>query len=433
LWALPATPPGEQLLAMARATATPPQLMADPAHLHAAEIFGPWALPDRSTPARARIETQLANLVEFYADEVDRRSWYGFWNHGDVMHTYDRDRRQWRYDVGGFAWANSELSPDLWLWLQALRTGDARTWRLAEAMTRHTGEVDVYHLGRFRGLGTRHGVQHFSDSSKQPRVSNAAYRRIFYYLTADERVGDLMRDLLASDATLQTVVIERKVPGRRAEPLPPGFVAMSFGTVWCSLAGAWLTEWERTRDRRWRDRLIAGMESIGAMRTGWFAGGAPFDLQTGRFRDPGPRINFSHLNSVFGAFEVNADLIQLIDAPGYRDAWVNYCRWYNAPRAEFERAIGPRVGSTNLKEGHSRLTAYAARMLGDDELAARAAAEFYSGEAGLGMADGDPRVESAPGIVEWPGVSTNAAAQWGLAAIQILALTPAALDAAVRR
>ena len=63
-------------------------------------------------------------------------------------------------------------------------------------MTRHTGEVDVYHMGRFAGLGTRHGVQHWGDSSKQPRVSNAAYRRIYYYLTADERVGDLMRALI---------------------------------------------------------------------------------------------------------------------------------------------------------------------------------------------------------------------------------------------
>ena len=43
--------------------------------------------------------------------------------------------------------------------LRVLRTGDAGLFRFAEAMTRHTGEVDVYHLGRFKGLGTRHGVQ----------------------------------------------------------------------------------------------------------------------------------------------------------------------------------------------------------------------------------------------------------------------------------
>ena len=190
-----ATPETPRLQALARAAATPPQLMAEPAHLHAAGVFGDWNLPDRSTPQRALIEDRLANLVDFYDGEVDRRSWYGFWDHGDVMHSYDSDRHQWKYDIGGFAWDNSELSTDLWLWYAALRSGHAKTWRFAEAMTRHTGEVDVYHMGRFAGLGTRHGVQHWSDSSKQPRVSNAAYRRIFYYLTADERVGDLMRAL----------------------------------------------------------------------------------------------------------------------------------------------------------------------------------------------------------------------------------------------
>ncbi|WP_033921993.1 exo-rhamnogalacturonan lyase family protein [Sphingomonas sp. 37zxx] len=428
LWALPATPPASELLAMAGAVSTPPQMMADPGHIHAAQVFGPWGLPDRSTPPRARIEAQLADLTDFYAGEVDRRSWYGFWDHGDVMHTYDADRHQWRYDIGGFAWANSELSPDLWLWYQALRTRDAATWRLAEAMTRHTGEVDVYHLGRFKGLGTRHGVQHFSDSSKQPRVSNAAYRRIYYYLTADDRVGDLMRDLLRSDSMLQTIEIGRKVPGGDRQQNREGVVGMAFGTSWCSLAAAWLTEWERTRNPYWRDRLVAGMESIGAMPNGWLSGAAPYDLKTGRFDNPGPEISFSHLNAVFGAVEVNAELLQLLDVPGYRKAWLDYCRWYNAPRAEFVAVFGPRRGSSNLREAHSRLTAYAAVQTGDPALARRAAAEFYSGDAGLGMVDGDPRTMLPGGQIEWRRVSTNAASQWGLAAIQNLALVPDALD-----
>ena len=74
-----------------------------------------------------------------------------------------------------------------------LRSGRADIYRFAEAMTRHTGEVDVYHLGKWADLGTRHGVQHFGDSAKQVRISTPVYRRLFYYLTADERTGDLMR------------------------------------------------------------------------------------------------------------------------------------------------------------------------------------------------------------------------------------------------
>lgn len=426
LWALEATPSSQQLLDMAQAGAEPVRLMARPEELHEARVFGDWALPDKSVPQFAAIETQMENLIEFYADEVDRRSWYGFWDHGDVMHTYDSDRHQWRYDIGGYAWDNSELSTDLWLWYQALRTGDARTYRLAEAMTRHTGEVDVYHLGRFAGLGTRHGVQHFSDSSKQPRISTAVYRRIFYYLTSDDRTGDLMRALLGSEQRLVDVVIHRKVPNYESTDLPEGSVEMSFGTVWCSLAAVWLTEWERTGNRRWRDRLLAGMESIGAMPNGWMAGGGAFDLQSGRFA-PNSTVSVSHLNAVFGAVEINSELLQLLDVPEYRQGWLDYCVYYNAPSELFEQRYGALPGILNLQEGHSRLTAYAARQLGNSELGRRAAVEFYSGEAGMGTLNHDPRVMLPGGVVEWPGVSTNTAAQWGLAAIQNLALVPDAM------
>jgi len=425
LWACAGTPSSSGLLAMAAANAEPPQLMASPDHLHAAGVFGDWSLPDRSTPVRAAIEDQLDRLVDFYAGEVERRSWYGFWNHGDVMHTYDFDRHQWRYDIGGFAWDNSELSTDLWLWYAALRSADLKTWRLAEAMTRHTGEVDVYHIGRFAGLGTRHGVQHWSDSSKQPRVSTAAYRRIFYYLTGDERVGDLMRALIHSDRTLETVVIERKVPNREQAKLEQGQVDMSFGTVWCSLAAAWLTEWERTGDRYWRDRLVAGMDSIGRMPGGWQNGFGVFDLKSGRFVSHAPRVAISHLNSVFGAVEINSELIRLLNVPSYRAAWLDYCRIYNAPKSP-----GGKGSSRGLPQGHSRLTAYAAEQMDDTTLAARAAEEFATAKGGLRLSFHDPRVTIADGIVEWPDLTTNTAAQWGLAAIQNLALVPNALDRA---
>lgn len=430
LWAFPETPSTARLQALANAAAEPPRLMADPVQLHAAQVFGDWGLPDRSTPMRAAIEDQLARLVDFYAGEVDRRNWYGFWNHGDVMHSYDGDRHQWRYDIGGFAWANSELSPDLWLWYTALRSRDPQAFRLAEAMTRHTSEVDVYHLGRFAGLGTRHGVQHWSDSSKQPRISNANYRRIFYYLTADERTGDLMRALTTSHEALRTVEIGRKVPGGDHAALPPGIIEMSFGTTWAVLAGAWLTEWERSGDAKWRARVVAGMDSIGRLPRGWLTGSAPYDLASGRFLDRGAKIDLSHLNAVFGAVEINAELLRLLDVPRYRAAWRDYCRWYNAPKAEWLAKWGAPFGPRNLREAHSRLTAYAAQADGDAALAARAAEEFLSGDAGLGLTLADPRRPLPGGGVEWPGISTNAASQWGLAAIQNLALIPQALDRA---
>jgi hypothetical protein len=78
LWAFAATPANDALAAMAQANAAAPRLMADPAALHGAGVFGDWSLPDRSTHNRKVEEDQLANLVDFYAHEVEQRHWYGF-------------------------------------------------------------------------------------------------------------------------------------------------------------------------------------------------------------------------------------------------------------------------------------------------------------------------------------------------------------------
>lgn len=395
---------------------------------------------DRSTPKRAEIEAQNDFLLNFYRDQVDQRRWYGFWNYGDVMHDYDADRHVWRYDIGGFAWDNSELSTDLWLWYSYLRSGDPALFRFAEAMTRHTGEVDVYHLGPWRGLGTRHGVQHWGDSSKQPRISNATYRRIYYYLTADERTGDLIREALVGEEALTRVDIGRKVGARPDAQIPAGTGAVTegralrdgeiflqFGTSWCSLLSAWLAEWERTGETRWRDRIVAGMESVAAMPKRWFTGGAIFDRKTGRFVDPSSETNISHLNGVFGAVEVNSELLSLIDVPAYREAWLDYCSAYNAPRDTFVALSGGVDRGRNLMQGHSRHTAFAANRRSDPKLARRAWREFFSGRAGLNMGASE-RARKVTGsavlrpVDEAPGVTTNTAAQWGLAAIQNLAL-----------
>lgn len=111
----------------------------------------------------------------------------------------------------------------------------------------------------------------------------------------------------------------------------------------------------------------------------------------------------------------------------YRAASLDYCRWNNAPQAEYLAKFGPPFGPRNLREGHSRSAAYAEHEEKDAALAIRAATEFLSGDAGLGTWPRDPRHGTGT-IVEWPNVSTNAAAQWGLAAIQCLALVSDALD-----
>ncbi len=150
-------PMREETAHQARLAQEPPLLAAAPTHIHSTGVFGIWSLPDRSTPAKRTLEDKLDGAFALYRKEVEQRRWYGFWNYGDVMHQHDGPRHMWRYDIGGYAWDNSELGTDMWLWYSYLRTGRADIFRMAEAMTRHTGEVDVYHLwgdSRDSGRGT---------------------------------------------------------------------------------------------------------------------------------------------------------------------------------------------------------------------------------------------------------------------------------------
>lgn len=432
LWVLGATPTHQAFSDMAEQVAHPARLVLPPQRLHAAGVFGDWDPASAGSPARQLIEDRLTLQLDQYLMEVEQHRWYGFWNYGDVMHAYDVDRHMWRYDIGGYAWDNSELSTDMWLWYSYLRTGRADVFRLAEAMTRHTGEVDVYHLGRFKGFGTRHGVQHWSDSSKQPRISNAAYRRFYFYLTADERCGDLIRELLDSDADIAKVDISRKLSRSAAPPETSALPGVGFGTTWGSWIAAWLTEWERTGDKRWRDKLVNGMQSIGTMQRRWFAGGAPYDASTGKFAGPGDVVSISHLNGVFGVIEMSSELLTLLDVPAYRRAWLEYCRYYNAPRNEIAALLGKDPGGRGLGDTGSRMTAYAAFQERDRALALRAWREFFASRAlrGGGAQRRIGGVDVIRPLVEQPAISTNDSAQWGLAAIQNLALIGDSLDEA---
>jgi hypothetical protein len=431
LWALAATPARERLVELAEAVRAPGMVVCRPEYYHSIGLFGAcWGLPDRSNRRAAHIEDELDFYFDYYRKQVEQRHWYGFWNFGDVRHTYDADRHVWRYDVGGYAWDNSELSPDLWLWYSFLRTGRAEIFRMAEAMTRHTGEVDVYHLGRFRGLGSRHNVQHWGDSAKQVRISTAVYRRFYYYLTADERVGDLMHELLDCDERVAQIQPGRKVTRGGIDKRWPGNI--SFGTDWCSFAAAWLTEWERTGDTKWRDKILAGMKSIGEMPNGWFNSGGGYDPATGKLYPHNDRASASHLNAVFGAVEISAELLQLLDAPEYEKAWLQYCEVYNADPEEQRRLMGKTFQNGTLRQGHSRLTAYAAMRKKDPKLAARAWKEFRA-RGGEGDRNGELTTRRIEGpavlnpIDEAAHVSTNGTAQFGLAAIQCLAWAGAAL------
>ncbi|MFD7996248.1 exo-rhamnogalacturonan lyase family protein [Streptomyces mexicanus] len=429
LWALAATPSRDTVTALSTTLTAPPQIVAAPAHYHGAGVFGRWSLPDRSTKARAALEDSLAADVAFYREQVDQRQWYGFWHYGDVMHTYDADRHTWRYDVGGYAWDNAELGTDAFLWYAFLRSGDPGAFRLARAMTQHVAEADTHHTGRFAGLGSRHNVVHWGDGAKEARVGESFTKRFSYYLTADDLLGDLIRTSLQADRTLLDVDPLREV-------LPPQTAAparIRIGPDWYALVGNWLTEWERTGDTVWRDRIVTGMKDIAGFPAGLYtgeAGGAVgFDPRTGHLTNFG-KGDFQggyNLAMAFLGEQILWEVLDLVDVPEFRRTYLDFARTVQAPAAEKTAVYGRDFDPQVFKTIYSRVTAWAGEQLDEPALRRRGWQQFLSDPAGRpwpaaakvsGNAVPEP-VTEIPG-----GCATNDAAQRNLAIIALLAVAP---------
>lgn len=390
-------------------------LLCTPEYLHACRAFGIWSLPDRSNPARSRVEDRLEAYISFYQKAIEQHKWYGFWNYGDFMHAYDPVRHEWRYDVGGFAWDNTELASNMWLWYNFLRTGRYDIWKMAEAMTRHTAEVDVYHIGPNAGLGSRHNVSHWGCGAKEARISQAAWNRFYYYLTTDERSGDLMTEVKDADQKLYTLD-----PMRLAEPrskFPSSAPArLRIGPDWLAYAGNWMTEWERTRDRKYLDKIVTGMNSIASLPNGLFTGNKAlgFYPDTGVITYEGdPTLkNTNHLMTIMGGFELMNEMQDMIDVPAFNQAWLEHAR-------DFKLYNHFRV---------SRLQAYAAWHLYDPKRAAEAWTDLWgrlehTPAPPMTVRKIFPPEVPAP-LDECMPISTNDAALWSLDAIYMQEVIP---------
>lgn len=101
--------------------------IASSEYYHDLGAFGIWSLRKRENEAQVWLEDQLEKGLEFYLEEIKTRNWYGLFSYGDVMHTYDKTRHCWRYDMGGYAWQNTELVPTLWLWYS--RNWQKKVWK----------------------------------------------------------------------------------------------------------------------------------------------------------------------------------------------------------------------------------------------------------------------------------------------------------------
>lgn len=228
-----------------------------PEFYHEKRAFGYWSLPKSDTLTEQWLEDQMEKAFTFYKEEVEKRDWYGLFDYGDIMHTYDPVRHTWLYDTGGFAWQNTELVPTYWLWLYFLRTGREDVFTMAEAMTRHCSEVDLYHFGPLKGLGSRHNVRHWGCSCKEPRMSMAGHQRFLYYLTGDYRLGDVMWDVIDVDRKMAEFRHSRE-----RQPDGSSRANVRSGPDWSSLVSNWMTAYERTLDVTYKEKIERGIRDI---------------------------------------------------------------------------------------------------------------------------------------------------------------------------
>ena len=169
-----------------------PQVAVDPLWMAHCEVTGGFAPLDSAVFPRS--ERMLDGFLDWMARSIEVNRWYGFFDWGDVLVAWEESTGDWRFR-GRWGWCNSEWDPRHGVWIQYARSGDGRWFRLGEAMTRHSMDVDTCHYHPLRpymvGGCFRHSIDHFGD---EPCASHTFIDNWidYYYLTGDLRTLEVL-------------------------------------------------------------------------------------------------------------------------------------------------------------------------------------------------------------------------------------------------
>jgi len=190
-----------------------------------------------------------------------------------------------------------------------------------------------------------------------------------------------------------------------------------------------MTEWERTGDTKYRDRILVGVNSLNNMPYGSFSGidaAFGYDPATYKlYRLEGSDIGFRHLSVLMGGPEVAFELTHLLQNEEWDKLWMQFCRVYASPEDVVEKEFGRKIKLGDPGPWYARLPAYYAKETDDKTYAARAWEMFFEAESRWQTHFDRQKfegIESLQPIYEIRGVSTNNTAQWCLNAIEILEL-----------
>ena len=395
-------------------------------YYHDKRAFGFWSLPKRDSKAKEFLEDQLDAAFDFYKNEVEQRKWYGLFDYGDVMHTYDPNRHVWRYDMGGYAWQNTELVPTFWLWFYFLRTGRLDVFKICEAMTRHCSEVDVYHFGKYKGLGSRHNVRHWGCPCKEARIAMAGHHRMYYYLTGDYRLEDYFEEVKDADFAVKETDPLRHFFNKEKMVYP---THARTGPDWSSFCSNWLTMWERSGDKKYLDKIKTGIADIKDTPLRLLSGSDfEYDPETSHMRYIGDRATGgSHLSICQGSEQTWLEMTLLMDDENWNKMLADYGCFYPLSNEEQNRISEGRIGKREFSYPFmaAGVIAYGAHYYDDEKLGKQVwkilkdamTTEFGQDSLKSRIVENAGNHEK---LEEIPGVSTNSVSQWCLNVIVAL-------------
>ncbi|WP_371815736.1 hypothetical protein [Flagellimonas sp. 389] len=191
----------------------------------ASKVYGNMAPYSNKYP---EFENALQYKYEWWSFNQQKQPWYGMFDHGDGK-TYFFNNK-W------VQWTNNEPTVDFMLWTNFMRTGNAKYYHMAQAMSRHTMDVDNIHwpkkrkyLGQindaidfwnyedepkstpYLGIGRRHANEHW-----HALLSAHVWIQGWiasYYISGDHRALEVAK--MTGDTYLKRIWGEHDLRGRR--------------------------------------------------------------------------------------------------------------------------------------------------------------------------------------------------------------------------
>jgi hypothetical protein len=202
-----------------------PVAHAAPEWYTGSKVYGNMAPASTKFP---EFENALQYRYQWWGYNQKHEPWYGMFNYGDGKSYFFNDR--W------VQWTNNEPTVDFMLWTNFMRTGDPKYFNMAQAMSRHTMDVDNIHWPKKRtyyganndaidfwnyenepestpylGIGRRHANEHwYALLSAHVWIQGWIAS---YYLSADHRALEVAK--MTGDTYLNRIWGEHDLRGRR--------------------------------------------------------------------------------------------------------------------------------------------------------------------------------------------------------------------------